>query len=299
MSNLAPSHGRLLTLLVSSLLFTSVYLVSHSYSQDPPEQAIPAPETEEAGPEGSTEAAANESLGTQTSKAPESSSDWFALFFYALLAIFSVFAATVTLERLVNLKRQKVLPAGFESGLSSILASSAPTPTELNDLCDQWPSPVARILAAGLTRTGRPLPEVEKSMEDAAIRELSEMRSKHRPLNVVGSTAPLVGLLGTVVGMIFAFQISSQLGLGKAEQLARGIYLALLTTAGGLTIAIPTLLLSAWFHGRVERFFRQIDQVLMPAIPFFTKLEKVGTKSTPKAQPGSQYGTPAAISKNI
>ena len=299
MSNLAPSHGRLLTLLVSSILFTCVYLVSQSYSQDPPGEAIPAAGTQEAATDASSEAPENESLGSQIFKAPESSSDWFALFFYALLGIFSVFAATVTLERLVNLKRQKVLPAAFESGLASILDSSAPTKTELNDLCDQWPSPVSRILAAGLTRAGRPLPEVEKSMEDAAIRELSEMRSKHRPLNVVGSTAPLVGLLGTVVGMIFAFQISSQLGLGKAEQLARGIYLALLTTAGGLTIAIPTLLLSAWFHGRVERFFRQIDQVLMPAIPFFTKLEKRGTSSTPQSKPGSQYASPAAISKNV
>ncbi len=275
MSHLAYHHGRLLGMLVLLALLTAWSLGPSSFGQDEAADAVdqttPADPDAEAAP--AAAAPDNESLGSQIFKAPESSSDWFALFFYALLAIFSIFAATVTLERLVNLRRQRVLPSGFESGLTGILGSSTPTQTELSELCDKWPSPVARILAAGLTRCGRPLPEVEKSIEDAAVRELSEMRSKHRPLNVVGSTAPLVGLLGTVVGMIFAFQISSQLGLGKAEQLARGIYLALLTTAGGMTFSIRTLFISACLIGRVERFFRQIDQVLMPAIPFFTSLE--------------------------
>jgi len=296
MSHLAYSNGRFLGLLILLVFLTAWTFGPSSYGQD--EGGDPADTA--ATPPPTTESLENDSLGSQIFKAPESSSDWFALFFYALLAIFSIFAATVTLERLVNLTRKRVLPAGFESGLAGILQSSTPTQLELSDLCEKWPSPVARNLAAGLARCGRPLPEVEKSMEDAAVRELSEMRSKHRPLNVVGSTAPLVGLLGTVVGMIFAFQISSQLGLGKAEQLARGIYLALLTTAGGLTIAIPTLLLSAWFHGRVERFFRQIDQILMPAIPFFTALEKKGPATPPPSdKPGTQYGSPTAISKNI
>jgi biopolymer transport protein ExbB len=267
-------------------------------AQEPP--AEPAAEQTQAE-ESTAPAAPDDSLGSQIFKAPETTSDWFALFFYAMLGIFSIFAATVTLERLVNLRRTRILPTVFEKGLKDILGQSSPSQTELSDLAQQWPSPIARILTAALDRAGRPLPEVEKAMEDAALREISEMRSKHRPLNVVGSTAPLVGLLGTVVGMIFAFQISSQLGLGKAEQLARGIYLALLTTAGGLTIAIPTLLLSAWFQGRVERFFRQIDQALMPLIPFFTKLEKRSPASAPQAStpPGSQYGSPSAISKNV
>jgi biopolymer transport protein ExbB len=273
-------------------------------AQDPPAEKVaePAAEQTDAG-ESVTDSpeATDDSLGSQIFKAPETTSDWFALFFYAMLGIFSIFAATVTLERLVNLRRSRILPGAFEKGLSEILGQSSPSQTELSDLSKQWPSPIARILTAALDRAGRPLSEVEKAMEDAALREISEMRSKHRPLNVVGSTAPLVGLLGTVVGMIFAFQISSQLGLGKAEQLARGIYLALLTTAGGLTIAIPTLLLSAWFQGRVERFFRQIDQALMPLIPFFTKLEKRSPSTAPKTTTttGSQYGSPAAISKNV
>jgi len=300
MNALARTKPRQIMLLALTLALLSGTLAG--LAQQPPADKVAETPAEKADTgEANAPAANDDSLGSQIFKAPESTSDWFALFFYAMLGIFSIFAATVTLERLVNLRRSRILPSPFEKGLTDILGQSTPSQTELSDLAKQWPSPIARILTAALDRAGRPLPEVEKAMEDAALREISEMRSKHRPLNVVGSTAPLVGLLGTVVGMIFAFQISSQLGLGKAEQLARGIYLALLTTAGGLTIAIPTLLLSAWFQGRVERFFRQIDQALMPLIPFFTKLEKRSPTTPPKTSTsaGSQYGSPAAISKNV
>ena len=119
------------------------------------------------------------------------------------------------------------------------------------------------------------MPEVEKAMEDAAAREMAAMRSRNRPLSVIGSVAPLVGLLGTVVGMIFAFRVSSLAGLGKAELLAEGIYLALLTTAGGLTIAIPCLLLVAWFNTLVERFMRDIDETLLEVMPGFTRVENM------------------------
>ena len=132
---------------------------------------------------------------------------------------------------------------------------------------------VSNVLKAGVLRAGRPLPEVEKAMEDAAARETAAMRSRNRPLNVVGSVAPLVGLLGTVVGMIFAFRVSSQAGLGKAELLAEGIYLALMTTAAGLTIAIPCLLLVAWFNAMVERYMREMDENLLEVMPSFTRME--------------------------
>jgi len=123
-------------------------------------------------------------------------------------------------------------------------------------------------------RAGRPLPEVEKAMEDAAAREMATMRSRNRPLSVIGSVAPLVGLLGTVVGMIFAFRVSSQAGLGKAELLAEGIYLALMTTAAGLSIAIPSLLFHAWFNATAEKFMRDIDRVLLETLPSFARMEQ-------------------------
>src|SRR5690606_17423647 len=130
----------------------------------------------------------------------------------------------------------------------------------LRDLSRKSSAPIARILRAGLVRVGRPTAEVEKAMEDTAAREVAALRARVRPLNIIGTVAPLVGLLGTVVGMIMAFRTASQAGLGRAEILAEGIYLALLTTAAGLSIAIPSLLFAAYFNIRIDRAMRQTDE---------------------------------------
>ncbi len=166
------------------------------------------------------------------------------------------------------------MPSHFVGGLRELLDSNEDSVDGFRRLCEDLRSPIAKIMNAGLVRAGRPLPEVEKAMEDAAMREMAAMRARNRPLSVIGSIAPLVGLLGTVVGMIFAFGEASQEGLGKAEALAHGIYLALMTTAGGLTIAIPSLLCAAWFNARVERFMREIDECLLDTMPSLARIER-------------------------
>jgi biopolymer transport protein ExbB len=126
-------------------------------------------------------------------------------------------------------------------------------------------------------------------MEDAVARETAEMRSRTRPLGIIGNIAPLVGLLGTVVGMIFAFSTASRVGLGRADELAKGIYLALMTTAGGLTIAIPALLFAAWFNGRGERYMREIDETLLETMPCFASMENRIIETRIPAQASSEH----------
>lgn len=210
------------------------------------------------------------------------------VFFFGVLGVFSIWSVTVVLERCVNLRREKLLPHSFALQLNRILESPQPSPQNFRALCEGASSPVSRIFHAGVLRAGRSVPEVEKAMEDAAAREMSALRAKSRPLSVVGNIAPLVGLLGTVVGMIIAFQISSQEGLGKAERLAEGIYLALMTTAAGLTIAIPCLLFASFFAARAERFMCDIDECLMESIPSFARMEGATVNS------GSRPATGAA-----
>jgi biopolymer transport protein ExbB len=190
--------------------------------------------------------------------------------FMVVLALFSFVGATISIERAFSLRNSNIIPAPFCRKLKPLLAGE-PSPEVLKPLCAESTGPMPAILEAGLLRVGRPLVEVEKAMEDAAVREMSEIRGRIRPLNVIGNIAPLVGLLGTVLGMIIAFRTASTQGLGKGELMAQGIYMALLTTAGGLSIAIPTLMLSAFFNSKVEKQFRGIDRHLMPAIPFITK----------------------------
>lgn len=200
-------------------------------------------------------------------------SDWIGLSFYIVLAVLSVLATAVALERLVNLRRAKVVPPDFTRRLRELLLRRDDSMDNFRGLCVAHPSPAARVLRAAVLRAGRPLPEVEKAMEDAAARELAAIRSRNRILSVAGNVAPLVGLLGTVVGMIISFRIASQTGTGKGELLAEGIYIALLTTAGGLMIAIPCIVLAAWFNALAERYFREIDEQLAETLPTFRRLE--------------------------
>ena len=192
--------------------------------------------------------------------------------FMVVLGLFSMGAVTVTIERLFHVRRNVIMPGPFVQRLIEICSAGRSDPEPFQILCRDAPSPMSRILSAGLLRIERPPAEIEKTMEDAANREMAAIRSRIRPLNVIGSVAPLVGLLGTVLGMIIAFRTASQAGLGKGELMAQGIYMALLTTAAGLTVAIPCLLLSAWFNSRVEHMFRQIDEHLMSALPKLVRL---------------------------
>ena len=238
----------------------------------------------------------SESFGQLIFKWPESTGEWAAFGFYLVLLTFSLAAMTIALERAVHLRRVLVMPTGFVEGMRDLVRRKADTAENLRSLCDGSSSPVANILKAGTLRAGRPLPEVEKGMEDAAAREMATMHGRNRPLSVIGSVSPLVGLLGTVVGMIFAFRVSSQAGLGRAELLAEGIYMALLTTAAGLTIAIPSLLLAAWFNGRAELFMRNIDEILLETLPGFTRMEAAGSGNSASGNPSPERSPDHATS---
>ena len=119
---------------------------------------------------------------------------------------------------------------------------------------------LGRVFSSALERWDAPELELEKAYEDAAYRESRRLVQKLRPLVVVAMIAPLLGLLGTVWGMIEAFSsIALEDGLGKPELLASGIAQALITTATGLAIAIPTQAFYYWLKARVDRFVRTCE----------------------------------------
>ena len=108
------------------------------------------------------------------------------------------------------------------------------------------------------------VPDLEKAVEDAGSREARRLTAKLKPLVVVAGIAPLLGLFGTVWGMIEAFSsIALQDGLGKPELLASGIAQALITTAAGLAIAIPTQAAYFYLRSRVDRFVRSTEDVYL------------------------------------
>jgi biopolymer transport protein ExbB len=199
---------------------------------------------------------------------------WLGWAIYAVEIALSLVATTVVLERAVNLRRRKLIPRRFVRRLRDLIARREDSAENLRTLCENSESPIANVLMRGVSRAGRPLPEIEKAMEDAVIREAGGQRSRNRILGVIGTVAPMVGLLGTVLGMIMALRDTSQAGAEKAQKLAEGIYLALGGTAGGLLVAVPALLLVHWYNTRVDRYAREMVDVLQETIPTFAAMDR-------------------------
>ena len=120
---------------------------------------------------------------------------------------------------------------------------------------DHGTKPLARVVGSALERMDTEFSEREKVVEDAAYAEVRAMSRNLRPLFLVWLIAPLLGLLGTVWGMIEAFgSIAGEGGIGKPELLAGGIYRALTTTAVGLVVAIPAICAYWFLQGQIEKF---------------------------------------------
>lgn len=204
------------------------------------------------------------------------------LAFLGVLALFSLLSLSVIIERWVNLTEAKLIPPAFVDGLRDLIRRGEDSPVAFRELCQRQPSVISTILKAGVQRAGRPVSEVEKAMEDTAARELGALRGRVRPLTVLGAVGPLVGLLGTAVGMILVFRTASQVGTSgqiagnRAALLAEGIYLKLETTVAGLIVAIPSVLFAAIFNSKTEKLMRRIDEVLSETFPCFVRMESLG-----------------------
>ncbi len=180
------------------------------------------------------------------------------------LYLCSIVVVAFAIERAVRLRRSAILPTEVVDRIRSISSSGKRlSPHELLQELKHHPSPIARVITAGLRRADRPLPELEKSIEDAGQREADTLRRGCRVLSIVSSVAPLLGLLGTVLGMIKAFMTvaAREEALGRTELLAGGIYQALVTTATGLCIAIPALVLYFLFVEKVDRLVSEMDEI--------------------------------------
>lgn len=176
------------------------------------------------------------------------------------LGLCSILALALGMERFIALRKERVLPVGFIDGLLNAW-SVDPSGKQAVAYCDESGGAVGHIFKAGVQRAKRGQEAVEKGIEDAGSREADRMKRSLRPISIIATISPLLGLLGTVYGMINAFQkTATSAGGAKPEMLAIGIYEALVTTAAGLTIAIPVLLLYQFLLGRVDRLIDDIDE---------------------------------------
>lgn len=163
-------------------------------------------------------------------------------------------------ERLLFLRRSRVIPRSFVRGVIEQLEQQQLERDEAIALCEENGSPVAQLFHAALKRYGRPAVEMEQAVLDAGERVTNSLRSYLRMFSAISNVTPLLGLLGTVLGMIEAFNAIAQTGaMGKPELLAGGIGQALLTTAAGLFVAIPAYTAHAYFVGRSDKLIIEMD----------------------------------------
>jgi biopolymer transport protein ExbB len=167
----------------------------------------------------------------------------------------------VTFERLFVLRRARVAPKLFVERLLLQVSEGALDRNQAFELCDDHPSLMAGVFAAAVRKWGKPAVEVEQAVLDEGERAANSLRKFLRVINCIAQVTPLFGLLGTVWGMIEAFnEISGSGAMGRPEMLAAGIGTALMSTAAGLCVAIPALILYLFFVGRVDALVTEIDR---------------------------------------
>jgi biopolymer transport protein ExbB len=178
----------------------------------------------------------------------------------APLGLASFFLVLITFERLIMLRRGKVVPRLFVQRFLLQLREGALDRGEALERCEEESSHVARVFAAAIRKWGKPAVEVEQAVLDEGERVANVLRLYLRVINGISTVSPLLGLSGTVWGMMNAFNtIASNSATGRSEMLAGGISLALVSTATGLMVAIPAMVLYLYFIGRVDGLVMEID----------------------------------------
>ena len=210
------------------------------------------------------------------------------------IGICSLVAITVIVERMVSLRRRQIIPPGFVTGVRAIL-SGGPSDRVARALeyCRSSGTPLANIFAAGIKKLGEPAELVEKRIQETGQAEIQKLRKYLRSLSVIAAIAPLLGLLGTILGMITAFETvaASPDSLGRTELLAGGIYEALITTAAGLIVAIPVVIAFHWFAARVDRLVLEMDAIVIAFVEEFAR----PTMIKEAARESAAVRTPALI----
>lgn len=182
---------------------------------------------------------------------------WFML----PIALCSLMGLAIIFERLIALRRKAILPPDFMAGLKGVFRHDSADRSAGLDYCHANGSPLALVVAAGIRKLHKADEIVERAIEDAGINEVAKLRRNLRLLYGVSAVAPMLGLLGTVWGLIKAFQAASVMGLGKAEHLATGIYEALVTTFAGLLVAVPVLIFYYYFLGKIDLVVHEMNDV--------------------------------------
>jgi len=179
-----------------------------------------------------------------------------------LIILCSVIAFAVVMERLWHLRRAKINTKEFMGTITNILERNRIM--DAIDTCNATPGPIAHILKAGILKHDRSRPEIKESIEDAGLHEVPRLEKNMSVLATVAHITPLLGLLGTVTGMVKSFQVIEQKATALVPvnpgDLAGGIWEALITTVAGLAVAIPTYVAYNFLVSKVDGFVLEMEK---------------------------------------
>ncbi len=185
----------------------------------------------------------------------------------------SVLALAIVFERIYNLYRAKIDTKKFMEDIANTLRRNKII--EAIELCDKTPGPIPHILKAGIMKHDRPRQEIKEAIEDAGLYEVPRLEKNIAVIATISHIAPLLGLLGTVTGMVRCFQTiqekSTSLNPVSPGDLAGGIWEALITTVAGLTVGIPALVAYNYFVNRVNSFVLEMEKAATDLVNLLTQ----------------------------
>jgi biopolymer transport protein ExbB len=174
------------------------------------------------------------------------------------ILICSVISLAIIIERFWSLQQQRIVPRHLVAQVWQWAKVGHLDNNRIQNL--RTGSPLGRVLAAGLVNRSHKREVMKESIEEVGRHVAHSLERFLNTLGTIASISPLLGLLGTVIGMIKVFAVITTHGVGDASILAEGISEALLTTAAGLSVAIPTLMFHRYFRGKVDELVMTMEQ---------------------------------------
>ncbi|MFD0738327.1 MotA/TolQ/ExbB proton channel family protein [Lysobacter koreensis] len=201
------------------------------------------------------------------------------------LLMLTVLALAIILERAWTLRRKTVLPPNLGKEVRVWASGGKLDPAHIESL--RVTSPLGALLAAALDVRNRPRDQIRERIEDVGRHLVHRMERYLNTLGTISAAGPLLGLFGTVVGMIQMFLGILDHGIGDVNQLAGGIGKALVCTAAGMIVAIPALMAHRWFRGRIAEYIVEMEH---EAIQLLDTLEPRAASA--RVAPGAHGITP-------
>lgn len=180
------------------------------------------------------------------------------------IGLASLVGLVVFLERAWALRRSAIVPRDFAVEVQELLKQGRWQ--DAQTLCRKSGSVAAEVALVAIAAKGQPRAQIKERIEEVGRREAAELERYSQVLGTVANVSPLLGLLGTVWGMILTFEVIQQQGVGVVSSLAGGISQALITTLAGLSVGIPALVAYRWVLSRADELVMELEEVALAAL---------------------------------